>query len=53
MTTAYHTEVRKHEEKISLGRHRHRWEDSIKMDLKEIGYQAVEKFRLAQDQDKK
>ena len=53
MTTAYHTQVRKHEEKTSLGRHRHRWEDSIKMDLKETGYQAAEKIHLAPDQNKK
>jgi hypothetical protein len=29
--------VRKPQEKILLGRYRCRWEDNIKMDLKEIG----------------
>lgn len=52
MTTAYQAQVRKHEEKTSLEKHRHRW-DSGKMDLKEIGNQDVEKIHLAQDQDKK
>lgn len=53
MTTAYQAQVRKHEEKTSLEKHRHRWEESGKMDLKEIGNQDVEKIHLAQDQDKK
>jgi len=38
--------------KISLGKHRHGWEDR-KIDLKEIGNQDVEKIHLAQDQDNK
>lgn len=53
MITAYHAQVRKHEENTSLGRHRHRQQDSIKMDLKEIQYQTVEKIHVAQDKDKK
>ena len=40
MTTAYQAQVRKHEEKRSLGKDRHRWEDCRKMDLKEIGNQT-------------
>jgi hypothetical protein len=53
MTTAYQAQVREHEEKISLQKHRQRWEESRKMDLKAIGNQDVEKIHLAQDQDKK
>ena len=30
--------VGKPEEKRPLGRHRHRWEDNIKMDLQEVGW---------------
>jgi hypothetical protein len=33
----YRVLVGKHEGKIPLGRPRHRWEDNIKMDLKEVG----------------
>jgi hypothetical protein len=34
-----------------LGRRRHRWEDGIKMDLREIGWEGVEWIHLAQDRD--
>jgi hypothetical protein len=34
-----------------LGRPRHRWEDSIKMHLKEIKLQGVVWLHLAQDRD--
>jgi hypothetical protein len=30
-----------------LGRHRHRWEDNIKMDLREIGFGDVDWIHLA------
>ena len=33
----------------NAGRHRHRWEDNIKMDYKEMGWEDVECIRLAQD----
>jgi hypothetical protein len=33
--------VRKPEGKRTLRRHRHRWEDNIRMDLKEIGLEVV------------
>jgi hypothetical protein len=33
----------------SLGRPRHRWEDGIRMDLKEIGWGSVDWIQLAQD----
>jgi hypothetical protein len=31
---------------------RHRWEDNIKMDLREIGFGDVECIHLAQDRDR-
>jgi len=34
---AYRISVRRPEGRRSLGRPRHRWEDNIKMDLKEVG----------------
>jgi hypothetical protein len=36
-------------EKRPLGRTRHRWEDNIKMDLRETGIDGVNWIRLAQD----
>jgi hypothetical protein len=35
--------------KRPLGRPRHRWEDSIKMDLQEMGYEDMDWIYLAQD----
>jgi hypothetical protein len=37
---------------ILLGRRRRRWEDNIKMDLKEIRREIVGLIYLAQDRDK-
>jgi hypothetical protein len=37
--------------KEPLGRPRHRWEDGIRMDLREIGLGSVEWIQLAQDRD--
>jgi hypothetical protein len=34
---AYRVLVGKPEEKITLGRPKHRWEDNIKMDLQKVG----------------
>jgi hypothetical protein len=34
-----------------LGRPRHRWEDSIRMDLREIGWEGVNWMHQAQDRD--
>jgi hypothetical protein len=39
---AYRSFMGKPEEKRSLGRLRRRWEDNIKMDLREIGWGPVE-----------
>ena len=43
--------VEKPEEKRSLGRPRRRWEDNIKMDLKEVGWGRGDWMELAQDRD--
>jgi hypothetical protein len=39
------------EGKRPLGRPRHRWEDGIRMDLREIGLGDVDWIRLPQDRD--
>jgi hypothetical protein len=39
----------KHEGKRPLERHRHRWENNIKMDLKEVGCEGMDWIDLAQD----
>jgi hypothetical protein len=41
----------KSSKKRSLRRPRHRWQDGIRMDLKEAGCQDVERIQLAQDRD--
>jgi hypothetical protein len=41
--------VRKPEGKRQLGRPRRRWEDNIRMDLAEIGWEGVDWMRLAQE----
>jgi hypothetical protein len=45
----YRVLVGKPEEKKPLGRLRLRWEDGIRMDLKEIGLGSVEWIQLAHD----
>jgi hypothetical protein len=42
----------KPEGRRSLGRPRRRWEDGIRMDLREIGWVGVEWIQLAQDRDR-
>jgi hypothetical protein len=44
--------VGKPEGKRPFGRPRHRWEDGIRMDLREIGLGCVDWIRLAQDRDR-
>jgi hypothetical protein len=44
--------VGKPEGRRPLGRHRRRWEDNIKMDLREIGFGDVDWIHLAQDRDR-
>jgi hypothetical protein len=41
--------VYRHEGRKQRGRPRRRWEDNIKMDLREIGIDRVNWIRLAQD----
>jgi hypothetical protein len=48
----YRVLVGKPEGKRPLGRPRRRWEDGIKMDLREIGWEGVEWIQLAQDRDR-
>ena len=48
---AYRILVGKPEGKRHLGRTRRRWEDSIKMDLKEVGFHPRDWIALAEDRD--
>ena len=48
----YRVLVRKPEGKRPLGRPRRRWEDNIKMDLKEVGCGGMDWIDLAQDRDR-
>jgi hypothetical protein len=48
----YKVLVGKREGKRPLGKPRHRWEDGIRMDLREIGLWGVDCIRLAQDRDR-
>ena len=48
---AYRVLVGKPEGKTPLGRPRHRWEDNIKIDLREVGCDHGEWIDLAEDRD--
>jgi hypothetical protein len=48
----YKVLVGKPEGKRPLGRPMHRWEDGIRMDLREIGLGGVDWIRLVQDRDR-
>jgi hypothetical protein len=48
----YKVLVGKPEGKRPLERPRRRWEDGIRMDLREIGLRGVDWIRLAQDRDR-
>jgi hypothetical protein len=48
----YRVLVEKPEGKRRLGRPRRRWEDGIRMDLREIGLGGVDWIRLSQDRDR-
>jgi hypothetical protein len=45
----YRVLVGRPEDKRSLGRLRHRWEDNIKMDLRKKGIDGVNWIQMAQD----
>jgi hypothetical protein len=47
----YRALVGKPKGKRPLGRPRHRWEDNIKMDVKEIGGGSEDWMELSQDRD--
>jgi hypothetical protein len=48
----YRVLVGKPERRRSLGRLRRRWEDNIKMDLREVGWGGTDWINLAQDRDR-
>jgi hypothetical protein len=48
----YWVVVGKPEEKRPLGRHRRIWEDTIKMDVQEVGGVRGDWMELAQDRDR-
>jgi hypothetical protein len=47
----YRALVGKPEGRRPLGRTRRRWEDNIKMDLREVGWGGMDWINLAQDRD--
>jgi hypothetical protein len=49
---AYRALVGKPEGRRPLGRPRRRWEDNIKMDLREVGWGGKDWINLAQDRDR-
>jgi hypothetical protein len=49
---AYRTLVGKPEGRRPLGRPRRRWEDNIKIDLREVGWGGIDWINLAQDRDR-
>ena len=48
----YRVLVGKPEGKRPFGRPRHRWEDNIRMDLREVGCGGMDRMELAQDRDR-
>ena len=48
----YRVLVGKPEGRRSLGRPKRRWEDNIRMDLREVGFGCVDWMELAQDRDR-
>jgi hypothetical protein len=49
---AYNILVGRPERRRPLGRPRRRWQDNIKMDLRETGFVDVDWIHLAQDRDR-
>jgi hypothetical protein len=50
--SVYKVVMRKPEGKKPLGKPRRRWEDGIRMNLREIGWGNVEWIQLAQDRER-
>jgi hypothetical protein len=48
---SYRILVRKTQEKRSVGRNRHRWEDNVKMDLRVKGFCGMDLIHLSHDRD--
>jgi len=48
---AYKILARKPEGKRSLGRYRHRWEDNIRLDTREMRWEDVDRIHLAHVRD--
>jgi hypothetical protein len=51
LRNTYKTSVGKPERKRPLGRPRRRWEDNIRMDVREIWWKDVDRMHLAQDRE--
>jgi hypothetical protein len=51
MRNVYSISVVKLQAKKTLGRHRHRWDDNIRMDFREIRWEDVGWTHLAQERD--
>jgi hypothetical protein len=49
---AYRALVGKPEGRRPLGRPKRRWEDNIKMDLREVGWGGMDWINLAEDRDR-
>jgi hypothetical protein len=49
---AYRALVGKPEGRRPLERSRHRWEDNIKIDLREVGWEGADWLNLAQGRDR-
>jgi hypothetical protein len=47
MKNIYKILVGKHKGKRAFGRPRRRWKDNIRMDVREIGWEGVDKIHLA------
>jgi hypothetical protein len=47
----YNTLVGKPKRKRPLGRPRRRWEDNVRMDIRETGWESVDGINLDQDKD--
>jgi len=51
MENAHNILVEKPEVKRSFGRHKHIWEDNIRMDLRETGWESMDWMHLTQGRD--